>query len=1073
MGSSSGASRRAARQQMASAQSAILEQAKAREEMLKLIGPYSDFGKSFLPGLGEIARRPIDYGGLPIPRLLEFGGGYSPVTPENYTPAGPPQLPATGKTAPLPQLTGQAAANRFKDFVESGQIQTGQIAPAERAMMDQGILHLLTTGQMPGPEVFTPPPAPAPEVPGPSGPGDSTGPVNTPFPDMERFFAEQQAQTAKPPQLTGLAALSQMAAERGGGFRGGVINAAPAPAQTAQQQGIQPLQGGGMLAGLVNQQIASGALTPANLEQVQVPQGIQPTGRGGFIGGLINQIAAANPAPAPTTQQAARPAVMPDMQGRPVPPQAPTDFLGGFRALNPPGGLRFDAQGNEIPQAPVTMIGNTPVSAEDMARLRETRDYLGSWREINAGRTPTGDQMLQGPGFGMTPAPQAEPLLPALPSVTPQSVGPLPTLRPRVTGLPELAPIAGRTPRLAPVQTALPELAPIQGALPGVSMTSPAGLPALAPTPTTGLPGLNIVGPEQLPGLPAPVQPELPRISPIAQVGPALGPTAQMAGALAPTAQMGPALGPTTQVTQALAPTAQMGPALGPVLPTDLPTIGANIQQDSLFQALKREAIGGIEASAAARGKLFSGTTPQAIAERVQNLALARAGDIQAQNIAARQQLMGEAQQQFGQQLAGRQLGGAEAERLFAQQAAAKQALTAQEQQAFAQQVAARSLAGAEAERLFSQQIAAQGMAGTEAERLFAQQLAARQLGGTEAERAFAQQVQARQIAGAEGGQAFQQALALRELAGSEAARQFGQQLAARQQLMGEGGQVFGETVTARQLGSAEAQQAFAQQMALRQLAGAEFGDVFGRSLAARQQAEAEAGSVFGRSLAARQLAGAEAGDIFGRSLAAQQQAAAIQGQTFGQSLAARQALLAQQQQQQATAMALRSQLIGERGQLFGQDLAARQALLGERIAEQERQYEQFFNIAQLGANAATGQASAIQAAASNIGNLMTQQGNAYAAGQIGAQNARAGMTQGLLQAGATLGGAMIIASDRRVKTDIVSIGAMYNGFPLYSFRYKGKPEFHMGVMAQDVEKVKPEAVIEINGIKHVNYGAL
>jgi hypothetical protein len=440
-----------------------------------------------------------------------------------------------------------------------------------------------------------------------------------------------------------------------------------------------------------------------------------------------------------------------------------------------------------------------------------------------------------------------------------------------------------------------------------------------------GLPGLNIVGPEQLPGLPAPVQPELPRISPIAQVG----------------------------------------PQLGPILPTDLPTIGANIQQDSLFQALKREAIGGIEASAAARGKLFSGTTPQAIAERVQNLALARAGDIQAQNIAARQQLMGEAQQQFGQQLAGRQLG------------------------------------------------------------------------GTEAERAFAQQVQARQITGAEGGQAFQQALALRELAGSEAARQFGQQLAARQQLMGEGGQVFGETVTARQLGSAEAQQAFAQQMAL------------------------------------RQLAGAETGDIFGRSLAAQQQAAALQGQTFGQSLAARQALLAQQQQQQATAMALRSQLIGERGTLFGQDLAARQALLGERIAEQERQYGQFFNLAQLGQASAAGQTANIQQAAGNIGSLLTQQANAFAAGQIGAANARAQLGQTLLEGAVTAGAFAAGKSDRRVKTDIVRIGAMDNGLPLYSFRYKGKPEFHMGLMAQDVEKVKPEAVIEINGIKHVNYGAL
>lgn len=81
-------------------------------------------------------------------------------------------------------------------------------------------------------------------------------------------------------------------------------------------------------------------------------------------------------------------------------------------------------------------------------------------------------------------------------------------------------------------------------------------------------------------------------------------------------------------------------------LPSVLP---GDIGQDSLFQALKQQAISGIESSAAARGKLFSGTTPQAIADRVQQLALARAGDIQQQNVMARQQLIGEQQQRFGQ----------------------------------------------------------------------------------------------------------------------------------------------------------------------------------------------------------------------------------------------------------------------------------------------------------------------------------------------------------------------------------------------------------------------------------------
>lgn len=98
--------------------------------------------------------------------------------------------------------------------------------------------------------------------------------------------------------------------------------------------------------------------------------------------------------------------------------------------------------------------------------------------------------------------------------------------------------------------------------------------------------------------------------------------------------------------------------------------------------------------------------------------------------------------------------------------------------------------------------------------------------------------------------------------------------------------------------------------------------------------------------------------------------------------------------------LAARQQMIGERGQLFGQDLAARQALLGERIAEQERRYGQAFNVAQLGQAAAAGQAANVQAAAGNIGALLSQQANALAAGEVGAANARGQLGQALIAAG-------------------------------------------------------------------------
>lgn len=66
--------------------------------------------------------------------------------------------------------------------------------------------------------------------------------------------------------------------------------------------------------------------------------------------------------------------------------------------------------------------------------------------------------------------------------------------------------------------------------------------------------------------------------------------------------------------------------------------------------------------------------------------------------------------------------------------------------------------------------------------------------------------------------------------------------------------------------------------------------------------------------------------------------------------------------------------------------------------------------------------------------------------------------------------GIPLIFSDRRMKEDIRKVGRLDNGLPVYAFRYKaGGPE-QIGVMAQDVEKVNPAAVVEIGGFKAVNY---
>lgn len=77
---------------------------------------------------------------------------------------------------------------------------------------------------------------------------------------------------------------------------------------------------------------------------------------------------------------------------------------------------------------------------------------------------------------------------------------------------------------------------------------------------------------------------------------------------------------------------------------------------------------------------------------------------------------------------------------------------------------------------------------------------------------------------------------------------------------------------------------------------------------------------------------------------------------------------------------------------------------------------------------------------------------------------------------GTTSGGSGLMGlmrwSDQRLKEDIAQVGSLFDGTPVYGYRYKGAPAYHIGLMAQDVEKTTPHAVIEINGYKAVDYRA-
>jgi hypothetical protein len=66
--------------------------------------------------------------------------------------------------------------------------------------------------------------------------------------------------------------------------------------------------------------------------------------------------------------------------------------------------------------------------------------------------------------------------------------------------------------------------------------------------------------------------------------------------------------------------------------------------------------------------------------------------------------------------------------------------------------------------------------------------------------------------------------------------------------------------------------------------------------------------------------------------------------------------------------------------------------------------------------------------------------------------------------AGGLLGGAALAFSDKRMKKDIKPLGKAGSvlGLTAYEYRYKGDDQKRVGFMAQDVKKVLPEAVTEV-----------
>lgn len=440
-----------------------------------------------------------------------------------------------------------------------------------------------------------------------------------------------------------------------------------------------------------------------------------------------------------------------------------------------------------------------------------------------------------------------------------------------------------------------------------------------------------------------------------------------------------------------------------------------------------------VDADASSRNRveeaLFGRMNPQieqtrlALETRLRNQGLAPGGeawmnslnDIQRQENDARLAVIAQAGQeqsrQLGMDLSRGQFSNAAQQQAFAQEVGRQQAFNVAQQQGFGQ---SRDVAGFGNQAL----MAAQGL---DSQAMDSRNTARNQM--------FGQSVQAAQIANDAAARNTQMAQQAEQMRLNARIAQFGAQVQAAGFQNAQAGQ-------AQQMDLASGQ--FNNQAAL-----AQFGAGM-QGMAAGNQA-VQAG--FGMNSAAAGFNNAALQQGFANNL---------QGATFGnQALGQRQALDAQAQQSQA---ALRQAALQEQMTLRSVPLNETAALFGQAGV----QYPQFGQVPT--ANVATTDV---------LGAYGMAQNAAQAAYNTQAQQAAAN-TSGLFGGLSSLGGAGIMAyalSDERAKENVREVGELDNGLPVYLFNYKGSPTPQIGLMAQDVEKKKPSAVVKgADGYKRVNY---
>jgi len=323
--------------------------------------------------------------------------------------------------------------------------------------------------------------------------------------------------------------------------------------------------------------------------------------------------------------------------------------------------------------------------------------------------------------------------------------------------------------------------------------------------------------------------------------------------------------------------------------------------------------------------------------------------------------------------------------------------------------------------------------------------------------------------------QGFNQALASGQYGNVGTQQNFSNALAAQQAQNAAQGQGFNQQLQSGQFGNQAQLASFGANLQNQQAQNQAIAQNYGQSVNAQQLANQAIAQNYGQGLSAQQLANQAVGQNFGQGLAAQNAANAAIGQNYGQGMASSNAANAAVQQNQNAAAQQQQLANAAQLQQYNQNLGSAQ--FGNNAANQSLQTQLALRNQPL--NEITGLMSGSQLQLPQFqGYNPTSIAPAPVFAGAQAQGAANMQNYGIQQSGANattsglfgLAGAAL--SDRRLKSNIERIGTHKLGIGIYEYDILG--ERQQGVMADEVEKVMPKAVLmHPSGYKMVNYGLL